>query len=161
MGDSGGEEAAKRLEAFLFKLPWGGQLVGRGRGRPPSWRAQWCARAASRGGGFAIDVLDFGTGNGARATFAATVMLLNGLAESALRTRRSNYSCSPAVAKSALASNAAIVWPAPLPPSVSACSSRAPLAKPPVEQVVPLSRLLASVCGGSAVERLHAKGQHV
>ena len=38
---------------------------------------------------------------------------------------------------------------------------RAPLAKPPVEQVVPLSRLLASVCGGSAVERLHAKGQHV
>jgi hypothetical protein len=130
------------------------------RGRPPSGRVERRARSASRGGGFAIDVLDFGTGNGARATGAATVMLLNGLAEAALRTRRSNSSCSLALANSALASLAAIEWPAPLPPSVRACSSRAPLARQSVEQVVPLWRLRASACGGSAVERLHARDQH-
>ena len=76
-------------------------------------------------------------------------MLLNGLAEAALRTRRSNSSCSLALANSALASLAAIEWPAPLPPSVRACSSRAPLARQSVEQVVPLWRLRASACGGS------------
>ena len=83
--------------------------MGRVRGRPPSGRAQSRARPGSRGSGFAIDALDVGTGNGAHATVAATVTLLNGHAETALRTRRSNSSCSPAVTESALASNAVIV----------------------------------------------------
>ena len=112
-------------------------------GRPPSVRGAH-ARSASRGGGFAV-----GTRNGARATVAATVILLSSHEESTLRTRccsRPGSSCSPAVAQSSFACNAAIVQSAPLPPSVRACSSRAPLARQPVEQVVPLSMAAASEC---------------
>ena len=97
------------------------QLVGRVRGRPPSGRVQRRARAASRCGDLAIDVLAVGFVSDSLVTVAATGVLLNGLAEARCAmpllfqaaVQLANFSSSSSIASLSLPQSP----PSPPPPS--------------------------------------------
>jgi hypothetical protein len=130
IGRFGGGREAKRREAFYLNLGGRSQLVGRVRGRPPSGRVQRRARAASRGGGLAIDIVAVGFVSDALVIVAATVVLFNGLTKSALRTPAALPAAAQLInfsSSSSIASRSLPLSPASPPPPSSPRRPRQPV----------------------------------